>query len=199
MFAFSGRPFAISPAVGSLCLACAQPPASLPGAGRGWASWQASRALRAQPWTKVVYYFLLREARQSTRARLPRRPIGELGKSTFPGGPAAIGCGGCQSSGHPARMQRRVLGDAITRVEEEEPSPSTRCGGSPNKGRGLGKGGSAAQPSPGAPAERSGLSAKSGNPSLLLSLPPALPLSASRPPAAAGAELVLLPVPLPQL
>lgn len=92
-------------------------------------------------------------------------------------------------AGIPQGCSRRVLGDAISRVEEEEeeePSPSTRRGGSPNKGRGMGKGGSAAQPSPRAPADRSGLSAKSGNPSLLLSLPPALPLSASRLPPARG-------------
>lgn len=61
-------------------------------------------------WTKVVYYFLLRVARQSRGPALPPVQSARWESPPFRGARAATGWGSCQSSGHPARMQQEYWG-----------------------------------------------------------------------------------------
>lgn len=102
-----------------------------------------------------------------TRARPPAVQSARWESPPFRGARTATGWSSCQSSGHPARMQQEYWGrdhqsgGGVTfPINKMCPLPQESGGG-----------GFEALPSPGAPLERSRLSAESGNPSLLF--PPA--------------------------
>lgn len=114
--ASSSRPGALKDAHSRL-LYWAAPP-RLPAAGSGFL---LSRVLPPAPgrgraschpapspprWTKVVYYFLLRVARQSRGPALPAVQSARWESPPFCRAWAATGWGSCQSTGHPARMQQ---------------------------------------------------------------------------------------------